>query len=129
MLQPNMLATELLVRTVMCPLPAVSSAIWMQVNPVQKLEQLCMMLVLARAAKAPVAVLFATGGIADYVRSVLKAFQEQQYFAFGELVGITPGLTLQQVLLVTMLMLQFHPLKFKIPPIDTDPSLFCHSTR
>jgi hypothetical protein len=81
----------------MCPLPAVSAAIWMRVNPVQKLEQLCMMLVLARAAKAPVAVLFATAGVAQHFKSVLTMFQEQQYFTFGELLGITPGMTWQQV--------------------------------
>lgn len=38
-----------------------------------------------------------TGGVADYVRSLLKVFEEQQYFIFGNLLGITSGMTWQQV--------------------------------
>ena len=88
---------EMLVRRAMKPLPALSTANWMRVSPVQKLEQLCMFLVMAKAAKAPVAVLFSTAGVADYVRSLLSTFEEQQYFMFGNLMGISSGMTWQQV--------------------------------
>ena len=92
-----MSAMEMLVRSAMLPLPAPATTNWMKVNPVQKLEQLCMMLTMARAVKAPMTVLFSTAGVAEYVRTLLTTFEEQQYFTFGTVTGITPGMTSQQV--------------------------------
>lgn len=88
---------HMIVRAAMQPLPAFSTANWVKANPVQKLEQLCMMLVMARAEKAPVAVLFSTSAVAEYIRALLKQLEEQQYFLFGALLGITSGMTWPQV--------------------------------
>jgi hypothetical protein len=90
-------AMTALVKSALCPLPRPGQAGWMDTTAVQKLEQLCMILVMARAARVSAVVMFCTDGMVEYINRLLEAFEEQEYLSFGNLQSITSGMTLQQV--------------------------------